>query len=206
MAQTTSIKKPINLLRGWPSPDLLPAKSLRAAAERLLSDPELFVPALQYGPDLGYQPLREELARWLGNFYDFPPDPARICITGGASQNLACILQSFTDPGYTKAIWMVAPSYFLAAPIFEDSGFEGRLRAVPEDENGIDLDYLENGLERMRDDDSTEPVCLWLSASIIYPELLLTRWTGCAERIPGIQEPPEQKIIPTHRIHRTNLC
>jgi len=151
-------KRPINLLRGWPSPDLLPAAALKAAANRLLSDPAAFVPALQYGPDPGHQPLREELARWLGDFYGVGPDAARICITGGASQNIACVLQSFTDPAYTRAVWMAAPCYYLACPIFADSGFAGRMRAVPEDDEGIDLAYLEKGIIASGLDGPTEPV------------------------------------------------
>jgi DNA-binding transcriptional MocR family regulator len=149
----------INLLRGWPSPDLLPATSLKAAAQKVLSDPAVYVPGLQYGPDEGYQPLREELARWLGDFYKVKPDPARICITGGASQNMACMLQSFTDPAYTQAVWMVAPCYYLACPIFADSGFEGRLKAVPEDDEGIDLIHLEQGLKSMEGNQPPKPVC-----------------------------------------------
>lgn len=165
-------KKPINLLRGWPSPSLLPAAALSAAAVKTLADPTAYIPGLQYGPDPGYQPLRESIARWLAAFYPavdpappsaaddatntttttvgaghHPPDVRRICITGGASQNLACILQSFTDPLYTKNVWMVAPCYFLACPIFADAGFDGRLKAVPEDDDGIDIEYLRKGLE-----------------------------------------------------------
>ena len=60
-------------------------------------------------------------------------------MTGGASQNLACILQVFTDPVYTD-VWIVAPAYMLAFRIFQDSGL--KLRAVPEDEQGIDIEYL----------------------------------------------------------------
>ncbi|KAI3553797.1 histone acetyltransferase E [Colletotrichum abscissum] len=162
-------KKPINLLRGWPSPSLLPAAALSAAAVKTLADPAAYVPGLQYGPDPGYQPLRESIARWLAAFYPavdpappsaaddattttvaaghHAPDVRRICVTGGASQNLACILQSFTDPLYTKNVWMVAPCYFLACPIFADAGFDGRLKAVPEDDDGIDIEYLRKGLE-----------------------------------------------------------
>ncbi|KAK2060169.1 aminotransferase [Colletotrichum caudatum] len=152
-------KKPINLLRGWPSPSLLPAAALSAAAVKTLADPATYIPGLQYGPDPGYQPLRDSLAHWLsagtgalnsdliGCHQHHPPDARRICVTGGASQNLACILQSFTDPLYTKNVWMVAPCYFLACPIFADAGFDGRLKSVPEDDDGIDIEYLRNGLE-----------------------------------------------------------
>ena len=202
-------KKLINLLRGWPAPALLPAAGLQAAASHVLSDPELAVPVLQYGIDPGFQPLREELARWLGEVYryagawggyqgaaglggsgdggdgdggsggggwsgnDEGSDGSgtgsgesgsasgnaggeseagnitadEITITGGASQALATVLQGFTDPGYTRAVWVVAPCYFMACPIFEDSGFRGRLRAVPEDEAGVDVGVLERRLK-----------------------------------------------------------
>jgi DNA-binding transcriptional MocR family regulator len=163
-------KKQINLLRGWPAPSLLPTSAIRAAAEKALSNPDVSTPGLLYGPDPGYQPLRESIQTWLEGFYE-PSIPShlkpsshggtggnfaalggegsepgdRICITGGASQNLACILQVFTDPGFTK-VWMVAPAYFLAERIFEDSGLQ--VRGVGEGAEGIDLESLERYLEK----------------------------------------------------------
>lgn len=148
-------KRPINLLRGWPSPNVLPAEALKAAANKVLSDPDVYVPGLQYGPDPGYQPLREELSRFLSGQYGTKADAERICISGGASQSMACILQSYTEPVYTKAVWAIAPCYYLACAIFEDSGFKGRLNAVPEDDEGIDLEWLERGLESFKD--KTDP-------------------------------------------------
>ena len=142
-------KTRINLLRGWPAPQLLPATHLQEASRELLSDPGIYVPALQYGPDPGPEELRTELARWLARMYGVTADPSRICTSGGASQNLARILQTFTEPYYTQAIWMVAPCYHLACPIFEDAGFCGRLRAVPEDAGGINIDYLSRGLREV---------------------------------------------------------
>ncbi|EGR51831.1 Aspartate/tyrosine/aromatic aminotransferase [Trichoderma reesei QM6a] len=144
---TKHTKQQINLLRGWPSPALLPAALLSSATQRILASPATSVPLLQYAPDEGYQPLRERLAEWLARHYGVEPDANRICVTGGASQNLACILQSFTDPGWTRAVWMVAPCYHLAGAIFEDAGFRGRLRAVPEDEEGVDVGELERRME-----------------------------------------------------------
>ena len=52
------------------------------------------------------------------------------------------LLTMFTDPAYTKNIWMVEPTYFLACPSFLDAGFTDRLRGVPEDKEGIDIEYL----------------------------------------------------------------
>ncbi|KIN00159.1 hypothetical protein OIDMADRAFT_145668 [Oidiodendron maius Zn] len=147
-----TMKKQINLLRGWPNPSLLPTVAIQTAAQAALSDPAISTPGLLYGPDPGYQPLRESISSWLSRFYGNPlqdgetaADRAeRICITGGASQNLACALQVFTDPLYTRA-WMVAPCYFLACRIFDDSGL--KMTAVGEGEEGVDLKALEDGLQ-----------------------------------------------------------
>jgi DNA-binding transcriptional MocR family regulator len=142
-------QRPINLIRGWPSPDILPVDLLRSAALRVFADPAISTPALQYGPDPGYEPLREGLAAWLGRHFAVTPDPKRICITGGASQSLACVLQSYADPAYTRAVWMIAPCYHLACPMFEEGGFSGRLRVAREDDEGIDLEALEDGIKRL---------------------------------------------------------
>lgn len=61
---------------------------------------------------------------------------------------MACILQTFTDPGYTRNIWIVAPAYMLAFRIFGDAGFEKKLRAVPEDAEGLDVTYLRKAIEK----------------------------------------------------------
>ncbi|PWY88636.1 PLP-dependent transferase [Aspergillus sclerotioniger CBS 115572] len=138
----------VDLSRGWPNPALLPTAALAEASATVMATPAIWTPALMYGPDEGYQPLREHIGRWLTAFYQprDPITPERICITGGASQNLACILQVFTDPIYTRNVWMVAPTYHLACRIFDDSGFAGRLRAIPQGDAGLDLAYLRQEL------------------------------------------------------------
>lgn len=154
MGDATPLKKPINLLRGWPHPSLLPIEAIKRASQKALSDETVVVPGLCYGPDAGFEPLRESVEEWLSGFYeggrevegkqesmgigigigrgrigrdggngDKAGKGERICITGGASQNLACLLQVFADPVYTK-VWMVAPCYFLACRIFDDAGCE----------------------------------------------------------------------------------
>ncbi|KAJ5613968.1 hypothetical protein N7528_007622 [Penicillium herquei] len=139
---------PIDLLCGWPNPALLPAPDLLRSATDVLTVPSIANPALLYAPDEGWEPLRANIAQWLTSFYQpcHPISPQRICISGGASQNLACVLQVFTDPLYTRNVWMVDPTYHLAGRVMDDSGFAGRVRAVPEDDEGIDLDFLESGL------------------------------------------------------------
>lgn len=134
----------IDLFQGWPSPDLLPISLLKTASRSLLASPRLSVPSLLYGPDAGPPSLRDALAPLLAKFYSSPwTSQSRLTATGGASQGLACILQVFSDPLYTQNVYMVAPTYFLACRVFEDHGFVGRLKAVPEDDEGIDINRLE---------------------------------------------------------------
>jgi DNA-binding transcriptional MocR family regulator len=131
-------KRQINLLRGWPHPSLLPIEKIQEASKRALGDEKTVIPGLSYGPDPGFQPLRESIQSWTSRFFNgekgrlnveneersnWESNGDRICITGGASQNLACVLQVYSDPVYTN-VWMVAPCYFLACRIFEDSGGE----------------------------------------------------------------------------------
>lgn len=156
----------INLLRGWPSNDLHPVALLKKASQAVLSDGSVAVPAFEYGPFPGHPALRAAIAQWVTSYYSLTnaPSPERIAITGGASQNLACILQVFTDPVYTRNVWCVAPSYFLAFRTFDDSGFAGKLRSVPEDAEGVDIEFLRKQLEeserRAKDEINDQPVSL----------------------------------------------
>lgn len=142
----------IDLQKGWPTPRLLPATSLRAAAEAVLVNPKRATEALLYGPNKGDPALRKACAEWFQRLYHLPSsredNPVdRICITSGASANLGCIMAAFTDPIYTRRVFMVEPTYFLACTVFEDFGFQGRLVGVPEDEEGLDVTVLRERLE-----------------------------------------------------------
>ena len=69
---------------------------------------------------------------------------------------------------------MVDPTYHLAGRMMDDAGFAGRICGVPEDDEGIDLAFLENGLraaeEKALAEGNTEPVStshgqwIWQSA------------------------------------------
>lgn len=139
----------INLQLGWPSPSLFPAASLLEGASNVLTSPKKTASSLVYGPDAGYEPLRGSIAKWLTSVYGRGSklNLDRICVTNGASGNLDNVLARFTDPGYTRNVWMVEPSYFLACPIFMDNGLQGRMRGVPEDDEGLDIDFLRKGLQ-----------------------------------------------------------
>lgn len=148
---TTSTKPQINFLRGWPAGSLLPAGLLREASSHILQQPDIYIPGLEYGPDPGDLRARKAVAAWLQDFYQ--PNKAinyeRITMTGGASQSMGVILAALTDPLYTRAAWLVAPCYYLAFQIFQDAGFaaqDDHCRGVPEDEEGINVDWLKQQL------------------------------------------------------------
>lgn len=140
----------INLLRGWPSTTLFPSAAINNSATTILGDFAAASSALVYGPSLGSPAFRKSLAAWLStSYYENATsiDPSRICVSGGASASLSTILSRYADPSYTQYIWMIEPTYHLACRIFQDGGFTGQLRGVPEDKEGVDLAFLRAGLE-----------------------------------------------------------
>ncbi|KAI1800426.1 PLP-dependent transferase [Daldinia bambusicola] len=151
--------KSIDLLVGRPSLNLQAADKLIAASRTILSQSEKSEPALTYGPDHGDDRIRRHIGAWLSQKYrpvsgNITQD--RIIITNGASGALSGILQKFTDPLYTRRIFLVEPTYFLAAQTFLDAGFGRKMRGIPEDDEGIHLEYLRRQLEEdsMSDDSS----------------------------------------------------
>ncbi|CZT16239.1 related to aromatic amino acid aminotransferase and related proteins [Ramularia collo-cygni] len=142
----------LDLQKGWPSARLCARKQICNGVEDVLAEGNDMTPILGYGPSQGYAPLRNEIAKWLSDVYALSAEPteaSRICVTNGASASLANVVLKFTDPSYTRRVFMVEPTYFLACPIFEDCGFRGRLQGVPEgSQDGIDLDFLLNELSK----------------------------------------------------------
>jgi DNA-binding transcriptional MocR family regulator len=138
---------------------------LDKAAHTVLTNDDVAFPSLWYGPDHGDLRLRKHVASWLSSFYRpthvIPLD--RIVITGGASQNLASVLQVCTDPVYTRNAWIVSPAYHLSFRIFDDAGLHKKLRAVPEDDEGLDIDFLRAEIAKSEDtakhQGNNEPVC-----------------------------------------------
>lgn len=133
----------------------------------MLTNSSVAFPALEYGPDHGDPRLRKHLASWLTTFYK-PQDPItddRITISGGASQNLAVLLNVFTDPSYTRKVWFVAPAYHLSFRVIQDAGFHDKFRAIPEDEEGIDIEYFKNEIKKVEEKATSEginqPVSAW---------------------------------------------
>jgi len=232
----TETKRAINLLRGYPNPALLPVELLNEATKRLLGNRQLAEESLLYGPDSGWPPLLKALSNWLGSFY--APAVAqtyneqrhmigseeaipveRLLTTCGASQSLAVILNVLTDPIYTRKVWIVTPAYFLAFRMFEDAGFQGRMRGVPEcgsgPDAGADVAWLQQELKKDQDEHEQHtnasersiqvsihmvPTCSLLITFICFILLIAIHPADFQERW-QISE-----VISPCNLYRANLC
>lgn len=149
----------IDLGKGHPSTSLLSTKEFAAASayvySQLASDnAEQYTDddrhPLQYGTDAGPRKVRVTISKWFSRMYNRPAaDPDLLAITCGASFGLANTCLQFTDPVYTRRIFMVTPAYFLAARIFQDAGFTSKMYAIDEEGgDGLDVAQLERVLEK----------------------------------------------------------
>lgn len=140
----------IDLRKGSPAAELIPFDILNASFLDIIQNRSLRSKVLDYGPNAGDTHVRGVIAVWLSRrYFNAHPSSARISVTGGASQNLACILQCYTSPEYTHSVYLVAPTYHLVCDIFKDHHYAGRLKAIPEDDQGLNIEFLD---ETMRTD------------------------------------------------------
>jgi DNA-binding transcriptional MocR family regulator len=120
----------ISFARGIPAPECLPVDELadcaRAAVER---DGRT---VLSYGAGAGYAPLRE----WIGERHGV--DAARVVLTNGSLQGFVFLAAHFARRG---RILVEAPTYDRPLKILAELGAE--VAAIPQDEEGLDLDALE---------------------------------------------------------------
>lgn len=97
--------------------------------------------AFGYGDSRGLFGLRESLAQLLAN-QGLPVSPDHILITGGSQQALALTLQVLLSPGDAVAV----DTYTYARALELMSFLRLRIVPIPMDEDGMDMDALENEL------------------------------------------------------------
>ncbi len=134
----------INFGVGQPSADLLPVELMRTAADDFLRSAQPI--ELNYGERQGDIRFLETLANFLSDGYGTSVIPESLFVTAGNSQALDFVCALFTRPGDT--IIVEEPSYFLAFNIFADHGLN--IVSIPVDDNGMDIDRLEQELRRTR--------------------------------------------------------
>ncbi len=134
----------INFGIGQPTGELLPAQLIRDAANSLLANTR--PNDLNYGPLQGDPSFRSTLAGFLSQEYGTEVTPDSLLVSAGNSQALDFVCSVYAQAGDT--ILVEEPSYFLAFRIFEDHGL--KIVSVPTDQDGMDIDALEQALTRNR--------------------------------------------------------
>src|SRR3954468_4719479 len=126
----------ISFARGVPTPDALPVEELADCARGAIQRDGRAI--LSYGAGGGYGPLRE----WLGERHHV--EPGRVIRTNGSLQGFVCLAQHFLAGG-GRRILVEAPTYDRPLKILGELGAE--IVAVPQDDDGLDLDALERELD-----------------------------------------------------------
>jgi GntR family transcriptional regulator/MocR family aminotransferase len=90
---------------------------------------------LYYGDTLGYLPLREAIAEYLGVFRAVRCDASQVLVTTGSQQGLQLAAQVLLDPG--EHVWMEEPGYPGAQLAMQAAG--AVLVPVPVDQEGLDV-------------------------------------------------------------------
>ena len=124
----------ISFARGFPGPDLLPIDEFGDCAKAALARDG--ATALNYGPPLGYLPLRE----WIADRHDV--DVARVMITNGSLQAFSFIARHYVHAG--AKVFVEAPCYDRSLQILRRLGAD--VETVSLSEDGLDLDALERAL------------------------------------------------------------
>lgn len=147
----------VTFFRGHPNNELLPSEEILKAYAAVLGeyhatdDDEENRHPLTYGSDEGAYIVRREISEWVNKRNNNRPEakctPESINLTNGASFGAATALIQCCPPHYTKLAFAISPTYFLINQVLTDHGFRGRMRAIRESENGIDLEALERQLE-----------------------------------------------------------
>ena len=92
---------------------------------------------LAYANPMGYMPLREAIAEYIGTARAVRCDPAQIMVVTGSQQGLQLSARVLLDP--RDAVWMEDPGYPGAHQAL--TTFGGRLFPVPLDSAGLNVEH-----------------------------------------------------------------
>jgi DNA-binding transcriptional MocR family regulator len=123
----------ISFARGIPAPECLPIDELADCARAAIEADGKTV--LSYGAGSGYPPLRA----WLGERHGV--DPSRVLVTNGSLQGFVFLANRFAGE---RRFLVEAPTYDRPLKILRELGAD--VVAIPQDEDGLDADALEDEL------------------------------------------------------------
>ena len=131
----------ISLATGFPSPHFHPAEEMAEFAAEVFA--EQGAGALSYLPAPGLHSLRESLAD-LGRRRGFASDASEIIVTSGAQQAIDLTARALLGPGDVVAV--ESPTFTGSLLALRATG--ARVIGIPVDEDGLDVDALEQVLAR----------------------------------------------------------
>ena len=133
----------ISFAGGLPAPELFPVAAIAQAHAEVFAEegPQ----AMQYSTTEGVRPLREWIARRVGQ-RGIQATADNVIITTGSQQAIDLVAKVFLDPGDT--VLVENPCYLAALQSF--SGFEARFITVESDDHGMRTDQVEAALRRSR--------------------------------------------------------
>jgi len=121
---------------GWLPDPWLPEAAIRRGLSSVARRPAAQL--LDYGPPLGYLPLRQQLRLRLAEL-EIETAPEQILLTDGASQAIDLICRHLLTPG--DAVLVDDPGYFNYHAVLR--AHRARVLPVPYTQSGPDLDVLE---------------------------------------------------------------
>lgn len=126
----------ISFAGGFPDSAMFDVEGIREAAARALAEEP--GGALQYGATEGYNPLREQLAQFMGS-KGVAVEPEELIVTTGSQQALDLIGKTLVDPD-AKVI-VEAPTFLATIQCFRLYG--AQVVGAPIDAVGVQVDRLE---------------------------------------------------------------
>ncbi len=133
----------ISFAGGFPDSAMFDVDGIKAAVNQALSDEP--GGALQYGATEGYNPLREQLAAFMGDRGDGRREnsvtvaPEGLIVTTGSQQALDLIGKTLINPG--DKVIVEAPTFLATIQCFRLYG--AQVIGAPIDEHGVKVDELE---------------------------------------------------------------
>lgn len=142
----------IMLAAGSAYPPILPDVSLEATA----AASELTAEAMQYGPLMGLDDLREAVAAYVAAD-GVVCGPENVLIANGAKHATDLVCRVFTEPG--DRIVVTAPTYMTTLQGFRNHGLN--FLEIPQDEEGMRADLLEARLTTLAANGEAMPKLLF---------------------------------------------
>ncbi len=138
----SSVPGMISFAAGNPSPEAFPAEEIQRITQDILS--KNAITALQYSVTEGYAPLRETMKTYMSEKFNSVSDDDELIITSGAQQVMDLMTKAFVEKG--DVIITEAPSFIGSLNTFRSFG--AKLVGVPVDEDGMNIEALENALKQ----------------------------------------------------------